>query len=581
MGQLMVTRALGEGAGPTGARPGTSGGGGVQSCTYERRPTQEFAQVMYAVNWELIDRLGLDHAAMAEQTALVTGGARGIGEGVATTLAALGARVVVVDKRPTGQAVVDAIVAADGEAQFIECDLSVVDELMAMLPRAVAAFGQLDILVNNALHAPIAPLVNLELAEWEETFATNARAPFLIIKHLLPGMIERRRGVVVNMIAYEGSPLAVAYAGTKMALRSMAFSVAREIGNESGVAVFSFVPGIVDTPLMREDLLPPMAAVLGLSIEQATAVAAQNPGYDGMMPVDHCATALAHAIVHGAEHHGQVADPFEPLDRIGVIQMPRLDPAEAPALLDVSGPQSGLYIKQYLGDVTTRSRDLEERVALRTRELDAARKRSDSLLLNILPAPIAERLKAGESMIADHFTGVTVLFADIVDFTPISSRLSPERAVDVLDAVFSEFDRIAGHYELEKIKTIGDCYMAVGGLPEPQADHAERVANAALEMLPALTRVGKWLDLPLKVRIGLQTGDAVAGVIGRQKFVYDLWGDTVNTASRMESHGVGDRIQCTERLYRLLGDRFTFVPRGEVDIKGKGLMPTYFLVGSR
>ncbi len=535
---------------------------------------------MYAVNWDLIDRLGLDRTALAGQTALVTGGSRGIGEGVAMTMAAIGAQVVVVDKRPTGQAVVEAIRAAGGQAEFIECDLSVVDELMTMLPRAIGAFGQIDILVNNALYAPIAPLVSLDLVDWEQAFATNARAPFLTIKHLLPGMLERRRGVIVNMIAYEGSPFAVAYSGTKMALRSMAFSVAREIGNESGVAVFSFVPGIVDTPLMREVILPPLVSMLGISTEQAIAITAQNPGYEGLVPVDHCATALAHAIVHGADHHGQVADPFEPLNRIGVIEMPRLDPEEAPALLDVSGPQSGLYIKQYLGDVTTRNRELEERVALRTRELDAARKRSDSLLLNILPAPIAERLKQGESMIADHFTGVTVLFADIVDFTPISSRLTPERAVDVLDAVFSEFDRIAGHYGLEKIKTIGDCYMAVGGLPEPQADHAERVANAALEMLPALTRVSKWLDLPLKIRIGLHTGDAVAGVIGRQKFVYDLWGDTVNTASRMESHGVGDRIQCTERLYRLLGDRFTFVPRGEIDIKGKGSMPTYFLVGA-
>ena len=536
---------------------------------------------MYAVNWDLIDRLGLDRTALVGQTALVTGAARGIGEGAAVTMAALGAQVVVVDKSPAGQSVVDAIRAAGGQAEFIACDISIVDELTAMIPSASAAFGQIDILVNNALYATFKPLISLELAEWEQTFATNARAPFLLIKQLLPGMLERRHGVLVNMIAYEGSPMAAPYSATKMAMRSIAFSVAREIGNDSGVAVFSFVPGIVDTPLMRETFIPPMAAMLGVSTEQAIGIVAQNPGYDGLMPVDHCATALVHAIVHGSEHHGSIADPFEPLDRIGVIEMPRLDPEEAPALLDVSGPQSGLYIKQYLGDVTTRNKELEERVARRTHELDAARTRSDDLLLNILPAPIAERLKHGETMIADHFDGVTVLFADIVDFTPISAGLTPERAVNVLDAVFSEFDRIAGHYGLEKIKTIGDCYMAVGGLPEPHADHAERVANAALEMLPALYRVGKWLDLPLTVRIGLHTGDAVAGVIGRQKFVYDLWGDTVNTASRMESHGVGDRIQCTERLYRVLGDRFRFEPRGQVEIKGKGPMPTYFLVGAR
>lgn len=163
----------------------------------------------------------------------------------------------------------------------------------------------------------------------------------------------------MNMIAYEGSPLAAAYSATKMALRSMAFKVAREIGNDSGVAVFSFVPGIVDTPLMREHFVPKLAAALGVSIEQAKAIAAQNPGYDGLMPVDHCATALVHAIVHGSELHGQVADPFEPLDRVGVIRMPHLDPAAAPAMLDVSGPQSSLYIRQYLGDVTTRNRRIQ------------------------------------------------------------------------------------------------------------------------------------------------------------------------------------------------------------------------------
>jgi class 3 adenylate cyclase/NAD(P)-dependent dehydrogenase (short-subunit alcohol dehydrogenase family) len=536
---------------------------------------------MYAVNWDLVDRLGLNRTALAGQTALITGGARGIGEGAATTMAALGAQVVIVDKRPTGQDVADAIEAAGGQARFILCDLSVVDEVMAMISKATTAFGQIDILVNNALHVTVAPILNLELADWDETFATNARASFLTTKHLLPGMLERRKGVIVNLVAYEGGPLAGAYAATKMALRSLAFTVAREIGNESGVAVFSFVPGIVDTPLIRENLLPGVMAAAGLSIEEATAIVAQNPGYEGLMPVDHCATTLVHAIVHGPDHHGQVTAPFEPLDRIGVIHMPHLDPEMATAALDMSDPQSGLYIKQYLGDVASRNKELEDRVRQRTSELEAARRRSDSLLLNILPAPIAERLKAGEDMIADHFEAVTVLFADIVDFTPTSANLTPQRAVEVLDAVFSEFDRIAQHYALEKIKTIGDCYMAVGGLPEPQPDHVERVASAALEMLPALSRVGKWLDLPLSVRIGLQTGDAVAGVIGRQKFVYDLWGDTVNTASRMETYGVGGHIQCTERVYRRLSGRFTFTPRGEIDIKGKGPMSTYFLIGAR
>ena len=536
---------------------------------------------MYAVNWDLVDRLGLDRMALAGKTALVTGGARGIGEGAAMTMAALGARVVIVDILPTGQEVADAIEAAGGQARFIQCDLSVVDEVMAMIPEATAAFGQVDILVNNALHVTVAPIVALDLADWDETFAINARAAFLTIKHLLPGMLERRSGVIVNMIAYEGGALAGAYAATKMASRSLAFTVAREIGNETGVAVFSFVPGIVDTPLLRENLIPGVMAATGISIDEAITVVAQNPGYEGLMPVDHCATTLVHAIVHGSDHHGQVTAPFEPLDRIGVIQMPHLDPEIATAALDMSDPQSGLYMKQYLGDVASHNKELEDRVAQRTRELETARRRSDTLLLNILPAPIAERLKAGEDLIADHFAAVTVLFADIVDFTPTASKLTPQRAVEVLDAVFSEFDRIAQHYELEKIKTIGDCYMAVGGLPEPQPDHVERVASAALEMLPALNRVGKWLDLPLSVRIGLQTGDAVAGVIGRQKFVYDLWGDTVNTASRMETHGVGGHIQCTERVYRQLNGRFTFTPRGEIDIKGKGPMSTYFLVGAR
>jgi class 3 adenylate cyclase len=240
-----------------------------------------------------------------------------------------------------------------------------------------------------------------------------------------------------------------------------------------------------------------------------------------------------------------------------------------------------LYIRQFLGDVTSQNKELEHRIEIRTRELEEARRRSEELLLNILPSPIARRLEAGEGMIADRFSDVTVLFADIVGFTPMSAHLPPEDVVELLDLVFTEFDKIAAFYELEKIKTIGDCYMAVGGIPEPRPDHAERVAGAALDMLPALENLGNRMDLSLSVRIGLHSGDVVAGVIGRQKFIYDLWGDTVNTASRMESHGVGDHIQCTEAVRDLLDHLYEFELRGEVDVKGKGKMPTYFLVGAK
>ncbi len=535
---------------------------------------------MFTVNSGLIGRLGIPSQALANRTALVTGGARGIGEAVAATMAALGAQIVIVDILPLGQSVVDAIVKEGGAAHFIQCDLSDVDDLMSMLPRAVSAFGQIDILINDALHSSMSPIVDLSLEEWEKTFATNARAPFLTIKHLLPAMLERQSGVIVNVIAYEGTPLAAAYGATKMALRSMAVGTAREIGNDAGVSVFSFLPGIVDTPLIRDVILPQAIATMGITEAEVLPIIAHNPGYDGLMPVDHCATALAYTIVHAPEYHGQVADPFEPLDRIGVIQMPRIDPGTATEDgVDVSGPLSGLYIKQYLSDVTSLNKQLENRIDLRTREVEQARRRSEQLLLSILPSPIAERLEHGEVMIADHFDDVTVLFADIVGFTPLSSGLPPQRVVELLDAVFSEFDQIAARYELEKIKTIGDCYMAVGGVPEPQENHADRVANAALEMVPALVQLGRRMDLPLSLRIGMNSGGVVAGVIGRQKFIYDLWGDTVNTASRMESHGLGNRIQCTQSVRERLGNRYIFESRGDVEIKGKGMMPTFFLNG--
>jgi len=205
--------------------------------------------------------------------------------------------------------------------------------------------------------------------------------------------------------------------------------------------------------------------------------------------------------------------------------------------------------------------------------------KSEKLLLNILPRPIAERLKEKQDIIADGFTEATILFADIVNFTKLSARISPQELVAMLNRIFSVFDGLAQEYGLEKIKTIGDAYMVVGGLPEPRIDHAEAIAEMAIGMRTEIARLNTELGGPLSLRIGINTGPIVAGVIGKQKFVYDLWGDTVNTASRMESHGVENCIQLTESTYERLKDNYLCEERGIIDVKCKGKMKAYFLKG--
>lgn len=222
-------------------------------------------------------------------------------------------------------------------------------------------------------------------------------------------------------------------------------------------------------------------------------------------------------------------------------------------------------------DITDR---LQSELALKLQQ-----EKTERLLLNILPQTIAERLKRDAATIAEHYADVSVLFADLVGFTRIAAELSPIDLVRLLNQIFSAFDRLTEERGLEKIKTVGDAYMVVGGLPHRRPDHAEAIAQMALDMQAELEQFNLENQQNFNIRIGIHTGPVVAGVIGLKKFIYDLWGDTVNTASRMESHGLPGRIQVTQDTYKRLKDDFILEKRGAIEIKGKGQMITYFLNG--
>ncbi|MEZ2236819.1 adenylate/guanylate cyclase domain-containing protein [Microcoleus sp.] len=232
-----------------------------------------------------------------------------------------------------------------------------------------------------------------------------------------------------------------------------------------------------------------------------------------------------------------------------------------------------MYYEGTVSDITERK--------LVQEALSFQQDQTEKLLLNILPKPIAERLKVEQSTIADSFEEVSVLFADIVGFTELSARMSPTELVKRLNVIFSQFDQLAEEYGVEKIKTIGDAYMVVGGLPTPRDDHAEAIAEMALEMQAKIAKLSAQTGEDLAIRVGINSGPVVAGVIGVSKFTYDLWGDTVNVAARMEVTGVAGSIQVTDVTYELLKDKYLFKNRGLTPIKGKGDMVTYWLQGRK
>ena len=345
---------------------------------------------------------------------------------------------------------------------------------------------------------------------------------------------------------------------------AVAIRVAPEQGRPPDAAAYTLALAIGALALVRRRW--PLAVLLASAAALYRYNLTDNPGLFSSVPL-----SVALVTAWAAGRRGWA---------LAVVAWFGISPLVFVALSDLPGQFAVQIISGAVSDLALLVALLLLGEAIRGRRLlQAEQARSEGLLLNVLPAPIAARLKQGEAVIADRFPEVTVLFADLVDFTASSDRSSPERVVQVLADLFTAFDRLAARYGLEKIKTVGDAYMVAGGLPEPRPDHAEAVAEMALDVRE---EVGRHLDpggRPLAVRIGIDTGPVVAGVIGRRKFSYDLWGDTVNVASRMESTGVPGCIQVTDRTYRRLRDGYRFERRGPVQVKGKGELVTWFLVG--
>jgi NAD(P)-dependent dehydrogenase (short-subunit alcohol dehydrogenase family) len=332
----------------------------------------------------LFDKMGFDSKTMEGDCALVTGGAKGIGRQTALALALLGARVAIVDRDPEeAEETADRIRRLGGEVLVVHADIAADGQLVGAIEEVCSQWHGVDILVNNAAEAFVGSFAQETQEVWDRVFDTNLRYPAAAIKTVLPDMLDNGRGVIANVISLEGLAFSTAYSATKVGMRSLTASIAAEIGSESGVWLFSFAPGIVDTPLVNDYFYTELAARFGMTMQDVIAGVGGNPGYPGLMPAAHCAAGLVHCIQSARRYHGQVVNPFLPLAKAGVISFdeglqtrPFTEAAEGEDAL----PKELASLGDYLKSVTELNRALEHRVDVRTRELTDANEKLQSLL---------------------------------------------------------------------------------------------------------------------------------------------------------------------------------------------------------
>jgi len=315
---------------------------------------------------ELLVRMGLKKDMLKGEVAVITGAARGIGEATARDLAWLGAKVVLADISESGSEVAKSINESGGEAVFIKTDVSKEESIKNLVNETKRIFGKIDIQINSAARLKVGPVLDVPIEFWDEGYSTNFRGPVLNIKNILPGMIERRHGVIITMITLEGLPFMAGYSANKMGLKSLMISLGREIDPEFGVSIFAVVPGAVDTPLIH-DMADALSTYFGKTPEEVMASLANNPGYEGLVPVEHSAASLAYMVVNAPQYHGQFIDGFLPLSQTGIIQIKQDTnqnlSSEEFAFEKLPNPE--VELKQLL----TINRNLEIRIEERTREL--------------------------------------------------------------------------------------------------------------------------------------------------------------------------------------------------------------------
>jgi adenylate cyclase len=506
------------------------------------------------------------------------------------------------------------IVAVTGflDMLIVEARRSHLDEAVVDLTRMRTASVDLEALVTKVIDTPEAiPTEQEAIEEFRKRLRHDLRTPLNIIKGFASMLVEDLKDTQHRRLLHELRKIST----TADELRVQIDALVDRTGQASiephlkpakptsiigdmlsviapvdlgGEKIWRGQPSrilIVDDTAANRDLLAPRLLRDGHEIETAE---------DAPTALDRLVNANFDLILLDLVMPGM--DGFELLCRlksnlhtrhIPVIMISALDEIDSAIRCIEAGAED--YLPKPFNPVLLRARIdaslekkwLRDRERSHFEEMRVEKQRSEALLLNILPQSIVSRMRNGETVIADRHPDATILFVDLVGFTSLSSQHPPDMVLDLLSKIFGLFDGAVAAHGLEKIKTIGDAYMVAGGLPEPVADHTRRAAELAVEMLAIVRQVRESQQIDLQARIGVHIGPVIAGVIGVRKLMYDVWGDTVNTASRLETFGAPDRIHVSTEMRRVLGEAFSFEPRGKLDIKGKGMMETYFLTGAR